>query len=228
MTSFLEEQNRKLEGSRDSVRRVSDQFKIKRFDLSNKASKNDFQGNNLFDFAFKSFWIVDTNNTSFKANMVVNPKGDGGSPLPLKSNMSMAFEYRQNGCAIECDAQPGVWIEVLFAYETDISPGFVTQESSGSSVINEGSNYSSSNPTISNSGASILVAPNTNRKKAVIQNVSGVTIWVGKQVDLASADYQKKCLRILSGDSFEWRNVAQLNARVESGSTDAIAIMELT
>lgn len=228
MSTFNEEQLKKLDGSRENVRKVSSAFKVKRFKLDTAKSKNDFQGDNLFDFAFKSFWIVDTNNTGFIANMIVNPRGDGGDALPLKPNMSIPFEYRQNGCAIECPAQPGVWIDVVFGYDSDILPGFSNFVATSTSIINEGSTFSDSNPTVDATGTSIICASLTSRNKALIQNKSGVSIWVGTTANLSGIDYKKKCYQIDHGFTFEWKNKGTLYARVEAGSFDTVSVMEMS
>lgn len=228
MNDFQQEQIKKLDGFQANVQNPSNSFKKVRFKLDNLSTKEDYQGRNIFEFPFKSFWVVDTNNKSFVASMSVNPKGDGGDPIPLKPNMSIPFEYRVNGCAIICNAQPGVWIDIVFAFNSDILPGFSNYEANSKSTIDEGGNFTDGSVSIDNSGNSVVVAANSNRKKAIIQNVSGQTIWVGTPANLANANYKKRCQRIDSGNSFEWRNSAQLNGRVEVTTTDDIAVMELT
>lgn len=225
---FQTEQERKVDGLRESVKKVSSAFKIKRFYLDTAASRNDFQGNNVYQFPFKSFWIVNTNNTGFVASMYVNPKVDGGDALPLKPNMSIPFEYQQNGCALEWESQPGVWIDIAFAFNSDILPGFTNLNFTGDMALDEGDSFTDSKKSIDNSGTSALCASSTTRKKAIIQNTSGQPIWMGSQASLASVDYQKICQRLDHGFSFEWKNKAALYARVQTTTTDSIGVMELT
>lgn len=228
MTDFIQEQDRKLDGARENKTKRSSSFKKKRFYLDTAMTKDDFQGKNLFEFPFKSFWVVETNSSSFVASMVVNHRGDGGDSLPLKLNMSIPFEYRQAGCAVECPAQPGVWIDIIFAFDSDITPGFVSIASSGSTSLSEGSVINDNNVSLNATGNSVLLIATSSRKKAIVQNNSGMPIWIGTATSLAHADYRKKCFRLESSETFEWKNAAQLNGRVEAGTTDEIAVMELT
>lgn len=229
MSDFQQEQRRKLDGFQANVQNPSSSFKKVRFKLDNVSTKEDYQGKNIFEFPFKSFWVVDTNNKAFVASMYVNPKADGGDPIPLRPNMSIPFEYRVNGCAVVCPiAQSGVWIDIVFAYNSDIIPGFSNYEATSDTTIDEGGNFTDGSASLDNSGNSVVIAANSNRKMSIIQNSSGQPIWVGTATNLANVNFKKRCHRIETGESFEWRNTAQLNGRVESVATDEIAVMELT
>lgn len=225
MSDFQTDQQRELDGSRDNAQKFSSAFKKKRFYLDNAAYKTDFQGENQFPFQFKSFWVVDTNNTSFVANMVVNPKGDGGDPLPLRFNMSIPFKYRQNGCALEWAAQSGVWIDIVFAFDSDILPGYSNQEIGGDVALNEGSAFVDAGVSIANVGTQLLAAVST-RKVATFQNTTGAPMWIGSLAKLNGANYQTDCERVDSGDpSYKWKNKAALYARFES-TTHTIPVRE--
>lgn len=231
MTDFYSNQQALTDGLRNNATKVSPEFKKVRFYLDNVATKDeiDLTAKNKFSSGFKSFWICDTNNTSFVASIYVNNRGDVGQPLPLKPNMSLSFQYPVDGCALEWPAQAGVWIDIVFALNTDITPGYIQLSASGSSAINEGSSHPTNwYKSINATGASVICPANSSRKVSMIQNNSGVPIWIGTQTDLAGANYKTDCIRIDSGDSiFYWRNTGQLNARAES-TTVRISAPELT
>lgn len=228
MSNFDLDQDRQLDGSLYNATKKSSGFKTKRFLLDAMATKNDLNGSNFFPFPFKSFWVADTNNKNFTAKMVVNNKGDGGDPLPLRMNMSIPFEYRQAGCALEWPAQAGVWVDIVFAFDSDITPGFTSQDLSGIVTLNEGSSYTDGAKSCGLTGADVLVAANSARKVALIQNNSGKSVWIGTPAKLAGASYQTDCQRLDSGEpTFYWRSASQLNFRTDVGTAD-IAVMELS
>lgn len=231
MSDFYNNQQAMVEGLRNNASKVSPEFKKIRFYLDNVANKDEIDrtARNKFLSGFKSFWICDTNNTSFVASMFVNTRGDVGQSLPLKPNMSLSFQYPVDGCALEWSAQAGVWIDIVFALNTDITPGYIQLSAGGSTAINEGSSHPSTwLKSIDATGASVICPANSNRKVSMIQNNSGAPIWIGTQADLAGGNYKTDCIRIDSGDAiFYWRNTAQLNARSEAG-TLRISAPELT
>lgn len=160
--------------------------------------------------------------------MIINPKGDSGDAIPLRLNMSIPFEYRQAGCALEFPAQAGVWIDIIFAFDSDITPGFTQLDTTGSVIVVEGGNFLESPKVIGITGNDVLAPANSSRKSIAIQNNSGKAIWIGTPAKLASANYQTDCIRIDSGESvFYWRNTSQLNSRTDVG-TARIATMELS
>lgn len=227
MSNFLDQQNEKLDGAQFNKTKLSSAFKKKRFYLDNAATRADLLGGNFFKTPFKSFWVYNTNNKSFVAEMFVNNEGDTGDSLPLRPNISIPFNYRQSGCALEWPAQPGVWVDIIFAFDSDITPGYLDISSSGTSVLSEGSSFTNVKVSVTNAGNSVLLASNSSRKKGIIQNVSGQPLWVGEPVALASADYQKICQRVESGERFPWLSIAALYGRIETTTTDSIAVMEL-
>lgn len=224
MNEFQEKQNEQLEGLHFNVTKQTFAFKKVRFYLDTAASKTDILKTSYYRAPFKSFWVVDTNNDGFVASMVINPDGDKGDALPLKPNMSIPFDYKQAGCCLEYASQPGVWVDIVFALDSNILPGFSNFKASSSSSKNEGDTFTNTNPTIADTGLSILVPSSTTRKKAEIQNKSGQPIWVGASAALSASDYDKKCRKVDHGYSYEWFNRGALYARVVSGTTDSVSV----
>jgi hypothetical protein len=228
MSDFLDKQNELQDGALFNATKKSPGFKVKRFYLDNLATRGDFNSNaNAFLSSFKSFWVCDTNNKLFTAKMVVNPKGDTGDALPLKFNMSIPFKYPVAGCVLEFPSQAGTWIDIAFGTDADITPGFSNVDVSGASRIDEGSSFTDGGVALTSSAAPIFSA-NSNRKAGLVDNNTGVSVWIGSQSKLNGANYKTDCQRLDSGDPlFYWRNTAALYARVESG-TATIPVMEMT
>jgi hypothetical protein len=221
--TFLDEQQKYVEGFKNNASKFAGEFKVKRFWLDNISTKDDIGGANIFLTGFKSFWVCATNNSSFVANIVVNPRGDSGQALPLKSNMSMAFSYPQSGCAIECLAQPGIWIDIAFAFNSDISPGYIQIVNSQALAPAFFFEYLQTVTTT----PQILIPVNGTRITCLVENKGSVPLYIGSLLKLNDIQYKLKTKVLYPGDVIGWENLSGAYVKTESvTATDSLYLLD--
>lgn len=198
---------------------MSQKFFTRKFFLDSPIDRYTNRGGDHYIGPFTSFWVSNTNNSKFQADIVINPREDRSKGLPLRLNQCQSIEGKANEACIEFStAQAGTWIEITFSQDDRISVGSVVVDSSGKSSISEGSNHSSSKKTVSTVTAELLPAKD-NRAVATLQYKSGGSIWIGNPTELSDPDYKNICTEINSSNSpFEWRNSGALFAKTDAGT----------
>jgi hypothetical protein len=220
---FSQEQDKFVQGFQNNAKKVAGEFKVIRFKLDNVCTKDDLGGSNIFMTGFKSFWVCATNNSSFQASMAVNPKSDSGQALPIKANMSMSFSYPQAGCAIECPAQPGIWIDIAFAFNSDISPGFIQIVNNQAVAPANFFEYLLS-PTATPTS---LIPANLTRINCMVSNIGSVALYLGSLGTLNDALYATKAIKVLPGEIISWDNLSACYMRTDSAtSTNGLKLFD--
>lgn len=197
------------------------QFFTRRFYLDSPANRSKNRGGEFFVGPFKSFWVSATNNSSFQCDLVINPTGSSDDRgIPLRLNQCQAFGDKPDSACVEFTvAQPGVWIDITFAQDDSISVGSVVVESSGSSVISEGSSHSSVKVDLPVNVVTQIIPNNDKRAVTVLQLKTGGAFWIGNPDELNDANWKDRCecVELAIGQRFIWKNTAALNARVDVG-----------
>lgn len=204
---------------------MSQKFFTQRFYLDTPVNRYTQRGGAHFVGPFRSFWVSDAKDSSFKCDIVINPTDEQGRGMPLRLNQCQAIgkgeeDKAQGGC-IEFDlAQPGKWIEITFAQDDVIQVGSVAISINGKVEISEGSSHASIRKDVLNNTTTELIPASDQRVLAVLQLKSGGTFWIGTPTELANADYKNICRQISLSplDTFEWRNSSALNVKTDSGA----------
>lgn len=180
-------------------------FFTQRFYLDTPSDRSRGRGGENYVGPFKSFWVSDTNSTSFSADLLINPIGSSDNRgIPLRLNQCQSFENRPDGACLEFSiAQPGVWIEITFSLNETIQVGSVAVNLSGVVSINEGELNPQSKVTVT-SAISEILDNDEDRLNAKFQYKSGTGIvYVGSNTELSDPDFANICHEVQPGDDFE-------------------------
>mgnify|MGYP000327254290 CR=1 FL=1 len=169
-----------------------------RFLLDSSGSRNVNVGTNKVSFPFKSFWVSDSSDTSFKVDIVVNPDTDQGDPLPLRPNMSVNFDSLQKGAVLIFPSQSAKWIEITFSHNGGMDSGSVAVTTTGNASLSDGDDFTSRTDVITDV-ESVTMAPSSHRVVATIENRGAEKVYLGSLSAIQSVDYQGKCLHLDSG-----------------------------
>lgn len=200
-------------------------FEVKRFYLDNARSRTtppSTGSEHIFGSIIKSFWVCGWSG-DFSAKIVPNFAADRdlSSGLPLKQNLNMPFQVPAADACLEFSAQPGVWIDVAFSDSEDIQVGSVQASLTATSTVREGNTFSQSTKTVGSSGTFVtLLTANGLRGKGTIRNTDPIkTLYLGSQAELNDANYDIICaLFVPPGETFYWKNAAELRGRYPTGS----------
>lgn len=197
-------------------------FFTRRFFLDNVRNRAQNRGGEFYVGPFKSFWVSATNNSSFVAEIVINTTVNKDRGLPLRLNQCQAFGEKTDDACIEVPvAQPGVWVDITFSQDEDLSVGSVVVALSGEVSIKEGSSHLSAKVTATNAGAELIPASDL-RSKVILQNKGAESVWVGNLTagELLNAEWKIICTEIPPGGSLPWENPASLHGKTEFGNAD--------
>lgn len=169
---------------------------------------------------FKSFAVIDSNDSNFELSLVPDPDNGSVEGIPLQEGGWHNFTVEpKNGCFENNTVQAGKWVKILISVEDPLTSGKIQAIVTSLSVISEGSYFNQSKVTVSSAPSQIIPA-NDSRRIARLQYKSGASdVWIGNLSELDDVDYQNICLKIAVGDDFEYRNTSGLYAKTSSGST---------
>lgn len=207
---FLDKQIEQLAGRQWNTIKIDKEFTVRRFYLDD-ATPEGLSGTSrhLVEFAFRSFWVRDTNDMNFVASMKIGGDLDKGDWLPLDKNLTVNFEAPVPGAYLKWDAQPGKWIDIVFAHNTILTPGNVKIGVEGAIAIDNGSGGTLDRVSMSPTAAVLITASDEN-KKIIIQNKLAVPIWIAwgsdAQTKLADANFKDKTYELASGNEFTCDN----------------------
>jgi len=193
-----------------------------RFDTSKDFNDIDL---NEFKTAFKGFWVVDSSDSSFLAEMKVNYRQNIGDSLPLRKNMTFDFDEMMDGAKLKWPSQSGKWVEIIFFHKGNSSVGNVEISVSGRTSNITGTQYSNGSFEVDTTSKEIL-AVNQNRTRATIINKSGADIYLGTDLKISDASFETECIPLGDGENLEWTNTNSLFARVATGTANVIILEE--
>lgn len=183
---------------------MSSKFFTQRFYLDTPLARAKNRGGEHYVGPFKSFWVSDASDSNFQAQLIIDPRDDAGSGLPLRLNQCQSLEEKALEACVESSvAQPGAWIDITFAQDDKMDVGSVSISVNGKVAIDEGSLSPQSKVTVTSVAAQILDSDDE-RKIARFQYKSGVgKVYVGSQAELADPDFANICHHVDAGDDFE-------------------------
>lgn len=194
-----------------------------KIDLSEAKTLNDSFWQTFAQVSFRSFLVSAVSDNFFSAKIKVNFGENSGDPINLEKGTNRDLGGYVKGFAMEFPAQSGKWIEIEVAHNSVISSNNMNVILSGQVGIKDGSNATSDNKTIT-SAATEVVAARSNRS-AEIYNYSAQTLYVGPFASVNDANFAKKCVRMPSGASYEWRDDSALFGRFASTTSDEIVVV---
>lgn len=195
-------------------------FFTKRFYLDQPFNRSTGQGSDHFiGSPIKGFAVLGTNNAGFLASIVLDPSVGHIQGIPLYDGYYQNFKTKPNTVVIENKtAQAGVYIDMMFSLEDEITLGAIKTQSKAFTVPYEGTSFTMSKVTAT-AVTSELIPSNDLRSIAILQHKSGNSVWLGKPADLAAVDYQELCYEVKPGETFLWKNAASLSGKTALGST---------
>lgn len=204
---------------------MSQKFFTRRFFLDTPINRFTNRGGDHYIGPFRSFWVSDTNNSSFKADLVINPREDRGRGIPLRLNQCQAIgetvdDKAEEACIEFETAQPGVWIDITFAQDDKISVGSVVVESSGATILIGGSSFTNDKFAVTDAGQ-VLLPASDQRAKGEIYNQTEETFFVGSQAKITAPDFAETCIKVRPGNEipFVWDLPDALYCRKETVGT---------
>lgn len=174
-------------------------------------------------FPFKAIWFKNATDNSVKLKIKFNKNDASGSGqyVEVVGNDILASDKMYSKAYVYWEAQSGKSIDwVVF---TDTVPQTGSLINSGTVSVARATSATLTNPAVSASTATSILAANTSRKTAHIQNVSGASVFIGF-ANTVSNSGSTKGLEITNGGYFKIENTAQIYAY----SVGAIAAGGLT
>lgn len=162
-------------------------------------------------FPFKSVYVQDATDNNVIIQMQPNTNDSFQSTLQLKKNDSLMLGDPIASAFLSWSAQSGKTITLQFFVNAEFRSGSQISVNSGGVSINDGSSASQSVTTLLAATATQILATDTTRKHAMIQNNTGGDLYFGPTSTLSDSGTSKG-LWVSAGGFFQWRNTAALYA----------------
>lgn len=204
---------------------MSAPFFTRRFYLDTVRTRGQGRGGEFFVGPFKSFWVSATNKSSFSAELVINTRNNSDRGLPLRLNQCQAFRAMgskvDDACIEVPVAQPGVWVDITFSQDEELSVGSVAIDLSGEVSIYEGKAHSSARVDLPINAVTELIPALDTRAISTLQCKSGGVFWIGNDAELNNADWKNICKKVVLAidEELEWKNKAALKAKTDVGAS---------
>lgn len=190
---------------------------VETFDLSSAVSIN---APKIISYPFKAFLIRDASDSNAYVNFLFdNRLGLNGSGSQVKKNSFFNNPFPLASAYFWWPAQTGKTVTIEFYRRGYILPGnFTTSISQVFSSVETTAGVS----TVT-SAAALILAADTDRKRALIQNQGSIPIYVGGSTVTAKAGARPGQM-IDSGQGFVFDNTAALYAITDGGTNANVAI----
>ena len=229
-----EERSRLIaKAAQEGLLKTSPKFKVKRFNLDEASTRftQDGRVSHIVGSVVLSFWVCNWSG-NFTAKIVPNHEvdRDQDSGLPLRKNQNLSFAVPAANACIEYPSQPGQWIEIAYSDSEIIDVGTIVAELTSTSTVREGESFNQQAITVAAVAPFTVIFPATGARGVGHARTTDATkiMWVGTEAQLNDANYKNICRRIMpNSDELEWKNSAELRARVETGTAVAQVMDQL-
>ena len=159
-------------------------------------------------FQFQSVFVRDASDTATEVSMRPITRDDLQGAVPLRKNDALDFGQTINEAYLHWAAQTGKSVTLVFFLDAQFRSGSQLSQNAGGISINDGSAFTTARVDLTAATATAVVAANTSRKVASIQNNTGSDVWFGN-ASVANSGANLG-IKVGAGDVFEWRNTAAL------------------
>lgn len=159
---------------------------------------------------FKSFYVQDATDVNTTVNVRVMSQDTYQSSFTVRKNDSFDADDMFDEIILDWSAQSGKTITIILFTSASFRSGSQISITGGGLVINEGTSFVDTNPTLSATTATLVFSQDSTRALGVIQNLTGASIWVGASTVVDTGANRGR--EVPAGDYFEWKNTAALYA----------------
>jgi len=174
-------------------------------------------------FPFRSVYVSDATNSNTTVRLGAHSREINHleNPIPLKINDSIIFDRYVSKAFLMWDAQPGETITLLFFSDAEFRSGSLRSVSAGGVSVTWGDTVSPSDVTLPAATATQLLAVNSNRKYALVQNDTGSDMFI-YPTNLVTGVPPTRGIRVASGGIFEWQSSSALYGIIAGGGTISV------
>ena len=175
-------------------------------------------------FPFKAVYVRSATDSNVQVSLVVHSKEENqvANAVQLKLNDQISFEEPVGDAYLIWPAQTGKTMTLIFFVDADFRSGQQISVSSGGVSVTWGDTNTEAVTTLTAVTAGAILASNSNRKHAVIQNNTGADLFIGSSssVDDGSGGGGANIgVKIPAGQIFEWKSTAALYGYSVAGGT---------
>lgn len=174
----------------------------------------------ILNFPFRSFYVITATDSSVALNMRLNDQS--ADDIPVKDQRSLKLPFPCRRAFLNWAAQSGKSATIIFIFRGEFSTNQISALLGGGVSITEGDSVTTvSTATVST--AAVLFAADTTRKKMMICNESGLTIYLG---DSAVTDDSgaKMGIPVTAGGSHAWESTSACYAVSQGGASTGAKI----
>lgn len=176
------------------------------------------------NFSFRSVYVSVASDTSTEIKMRVNSQDSVQGLIPLRKGDSLVFPKSQAKAFLHWDAQPGKIIKLIFFVSGEFRSGSHISQNAGGISISDGESVMSNAYVSVGTSATEVLAQDTDRKTATIQNQGTGNIWLGGS-DVTDSSGAKPGILLGPGQSFIFKNTATLYGVAAGAAVPEIAVM---
>lgn len=174
-------------------------------------------------FPFRSLYVVSTTDSTVSVNMRLESTDSINDSFPLKAQTSIKLPFPVRRAFLDWSAQSGKTIQILFALRGEFSTNQVAAISSGGISIYDGDSVTSGSVGSVTTTAAALIAADSSRKKAIIQNQGAVSIYIGGST-VTAVSGARPGIEIPPGGTFEWSSTGACYAITSSVTNSNISV----
>lgn len=159
---------------------------------------------------FKSIYVQDATDVNTTVNVRVMSTDTYQSSFIMRKNDVIATGSMINQIALDWSAQSGKTITFVFFTDAEFRSGSQISVTGGGVFLSEGSSFTDSVQALTAATAAIVFPSDSTRALGIIQNLTGLPIYVGPSTVTASGatiGYE-----VAPNATYEWRNTAVLYA----------------
>lgn len=174
-------------------------------------------------FPFKSFWVQDATDSNVSVSFKPGTVDQYQSAFEIQKNDSWSSDYPTTAAFLHWSAQSGKSITIIFFVSSEFKSGTQQTVTSGGVSITNGDAISTAVVTLAAATAAAAFAASTTRKRGLLQNNSGASIWIGPSTVTNSG--ATLGLEVQAGDTYAHNNASALYAYSVAGG-DVLAFTE--
>lgn len=168
-------------------------------------------------FPFKSLYAQNATDVNATVSVILGTNDTLQSAFELKQNSSIEVDYPISEAYLFWSAQPGKTMKLIAFVDANFRSGSQISVTGGGVSIVDGSTFSTARVDLAAATATQVVASDSTRKKASIQNNTGADVWFGGSS--VSGSGANLGVKVSAGSILYWSNTAALYAYSTAGGS---------
>lgn len=162
------------------------------------------------NFPWRTVFVKKATDSSVEIQLKPQTDDSYQSSVPLNRNDIFSNEYPFASASLYWSAQPGKSITLIFFVNAEFRSGSLISVTSGGLVATNGDSFTTANLSFVAATPLKIFNQDFDRKNGVFQNNSGAVIYLGTSSVSSVISNANIGLAIQDGQSFEWKNTAEL------------------